>query len=108
MNISSFEDLLGAAREQPEPQRLLFVFADAMLPDDSTSEQRACFDAGQGGALMPCCSTDAAMMLRGRPNDPRGVVRIGIMHESLGSGADRRYPTCVATHASRRPAQDLT
>jgi hypothetical protein len=25
MNISSFDDLLRAAREQPEPQRLLFA-----------------------------------------------------------------------------------
>jgi hypothetical protein len=27
MDISSFDDLLHAARMQPEPQRLLFVFA---------------------------------------------------------------------------------
>lgn len=58
MNISSFEDLLHAARQQPEPQRLLFVFADADLPDDSTPEQRARFQAGQGGALIPLMSVD--------------------------------------------------
>jgi hypothetical protein len=58
MNISSFDDLLRAAREQPEPQRLLFVFADAELPDDSTPEQRARFEAGQGGALTPLMSVD--------------------------------------------------
>ena len=58
MNISSFDDLLRAAREQPEPQRLLFVFADAALPDDSTPEQRARFQAGQGGALTPLMSVD--------------------------------------------------
>jgi hypothetical protein len=28
MNISSFDDLLRAAQQQPEPQRLLFVFAN--------------------------------------------------------------------------------
>jgi len=60
MNISSFDDLLYAAREQPEPQRLLFVFANAVLPDDSTPEQRARFEAGQGGALMPLMSVDKA------------------------------------------------
>ena len=32
MNISSFDDLLRAAREQPEPQRLLFVFANTRCP----------------------------------------------------------------------------
>jgi len=58
MNISSFDDLLRAAREQPEPQRLLFVFADAALPDDSTPEQRAHFQAGDGGALVPLMSVD--------------------------------------------------
>ena len=58
MNISSFDDLLRAAHEQPEPQRLLFVFAGAVLPDDSTPEQRACFEAGQGGALTPLMSVD--------------------------------------------------
>ena len=58
MNISSFEDLLHAARQQPEPQRLLFVFADVELPDDSTAEQRARFQAGEGGTLVPLMSVD--------------------------------------------------
>ena len=58
MNISNFDDLLRAAREQPQPQRLLFVFAHAELPDDSTPEQRADFQAGQGGALTPLMSVD--------------------------------------------------
>jgi len=58
VNISSFEDLLGAARRQPEPQRLLFVFAVAELPDDSTPEQRARFEAGEGGALAPLMAVD--------------------------------------------------
>jgi hypothetical protein len=58
MNISSFDDLLRAAREQPEPQRLLFVFANAVLPEDSTPEQRARFEAGEGGALAPLMAVD--------------------------------------------------
>jgi hypothetical protein len=58
MNISSFDDLLRAACEQPEPQRLLFVFASAVLPDDSTAEQRARFEAGEGGALAPLMAVD--------------------------------------------------
>jgi hypothetical protein len=58
MSISSFDDLLRAASEQPEPQRLLFVFANAVLPDDSTVEQRARFQAGQGGALTPVMCAD--------------------------------------------------
>lgn len=58
MNISSFEDLLQVARQQPQPQRMLFVFADAELPENSTSEQRDRFQAGQGGALVPLMSVD--------------------------------------------------
>jgi hypothetical protein len=60
MNISSFEDLLHAARQQPEPQRLLFVFADVELPDDSTAEQRARFQAGEGGTFVPLMSVSHA------------------------------------------------
>lgn len=58
MTISTFDDLLRAACQQQEPQRLLFVFARAELPSDSTPEQRARFDAGQGGALTPVMSVD--------------------------------------------------
>lgn len=60
MTIATYEDLLRAARAQPEPQRLLFVFARAILPDDSTPEQRSGFAAGQGGALEPLMSVDKA------------------------------------------------
>ena len=58
MNIASFDDLLVAARQQPEPQRLLFVFAGVELPDDATEAQRARFEQGQGGALVPLMCVD--------------------------------------------------
>jgi hypothetical protein len=58
MDISSFDDLLQAARQQPEPQRLLFVFAHAELPDNATPEQQAAFEAGHGGALAPTVCVD--------------------------------------------------
>jgi hypothetical protein len=37
MDITTFDDLLTAARAQPQPQRLLFVFAGIELPDDATA-----------------------------------------------------------------------
>jgi len=40
---SCFDDFLEAARQQPNPQRLLFVFAAAELPDKSTPEQQQRF-----------------------------------------------------------------
>ena len=58
MDISSFDDLLQAARAQPEPQRLLFVFAGIELPEDATADQRQRFEAGQGGALVPLMCVD--------------------------------------------------
>lgn len=58
MNIASFDDLLQAARQQIQPQRLLFVFASADLPDDSTPAQRERFLAGEGGALVPTMCVD--------------------------------------------------
>lgn len=60
MRISNFDDLLRAARQQPEPQRLLFVFARAELPDNSSAEQRAAYDTGHGGTLAPLMSVDKA------------------------------------------------
>lgn len=58
MNITTFDALLAAARQQAEPQRLLLVFAGAELPEGSTPEQAAGFEAGQGGALAPLMCVD--------------------------------------------------
>ena len=57
-NISHFDLLLRAAAEEPEPQRLLFVFATAELPEDATPEQRQRFAAGGGGTLSPLMCVD--------------------------------------------------
>ena len=62
MNISvgicSFDDLVSAAQQQPEPQRLLFVFTQVELPADCTPEQRVAFEAGSGGTLTPLMCLD--------------------------------------------------
>lgn len=58
---SHFDLLLQTARQQREPQRLLFVFADAELPDDADEMQRAGFEAGQGGALTPGVCVDKSV-----------------------------------------------
>jgi hypothetical protein len=58
LNSYTFDDLLRAARQQPELQRLLFVFSGAELPEDSTPEQRRRFDVGAGGALVPLMCVD--------------------------------------------------
>lgn len=58
MDISTFDDLLAAARAQAQPQRLLFVFAGIELPEDATPDQRRRFQQGQGGALVPQMCVD--------------------------------------------------
>ena len=58
MDITTFDDLLLAARQQPEPQRLLLVFAGASLPPDASAQQRADFEAGEGGELAPLMCVD--------------------------------------------------
>jgi hypothetical protein len=60
MNIASFDDLLQEARQQREPQQLLFVFAGAELPAGASAAQRAQFDAGEGGELAPLMCVDKA------------------------------------------------
>ena len=59
-SLANFEDLLSAARAQAEPQRLLFVLATAGLPDDATADERARFEAGEGGTLTPLACIDKA------------------------------------------------
>lgn len=56
--LDSFEALIQTAREQPEHQRLLLVFAKTVMPDDASEEQKQAFEAGQGGALMPLMYAD--------------------------------------------------
>lgn len=58
MQISHFNDLLAAARQQPDAQRLLLVFAAASLPAGATAEQRARFEAGESGELAPLMCVD--------------------------------------------------
>ncbi|WP_298746373.1 ribonucleotide reductase subunit alpha [uncultured Brevundimonas sp.] len=60
MSGSHFRQLVAAALDQPEPHRLLFVFAGAELPDDATPAQRQRFLRGEGGALAPLMCVDKA------------------------------------------------
>lgn len=58
MDISHFNHLLAAARQHPDAQRLLLVFAAASLPADATPAQRARFEARQSGELAPLMCVD--------------------------------------------------
>jgi len=58
VTLQNFDDLLRAAAQQPQPQRLLFVFATAGVDADASPEQKARFEAGQGGTLTPLMCVD--------------------------------------------------
>lgn len=53
IQIDSFDDLLELARQQYEPQQLLFVFTQRELPEGYTAEMKRRFEAGDGGHLAP-------------------------------------------------------
>lgn len=56
--LGSFDELLQAARQQDEPQRLLFVFAERELGADASAAQRERFERGEGGHLQPRLCVD--------------------------------------------------
>ena len=99
MNILTFDDLLQAARAQPEPQRLLFVFAGVELPDDATPAQRERFEAGQGGALVPLMCVDkrpdelASFGALVEESSQFGQNNWGIVFAAAMSGGVNRAPT---------------
>lgn len=61
MAIANYTDLLAEAYRQPEPQRLLFVFARAELPDNPDAQQRQRFEQGEGGVLVPALCVDKTL-----------------------------------------------
>jgi hypothetical protein len=89
MGISSYEDLLNAANTQAEPQRLLFVFTQAELPDGHTKDQQAQFKAQKGGALTPVMCVDKLASERGSFS--------GLVEESrqMGTGWDIVFVACM-------------
>ncbi|MES2300446.1 MAG: ribonucleotide reductase subunit alpha [Pseudomonadota bacterium] len=58
MQIASYADLLSAARAQPQPQRLLFTFARAGLPEQARVAEQARYASGSGGTLTPVLCVD--------------------------------------------------
>ena len=78
--IVDFDSFLSAARSSGEPQRLLFVFVEAALPDDASEVERARFEAGMGGNLLPKMYVDKA------PEEVEGFAALA--EESAAMEAD--------------------
>ncbi len=62
IEITDFESLLAVGKQQSEPQRFLFVFLQASLPDDHNDAKKQRFHSGQGGELkaVMCVDKDLA------------------------------------------------
>jgi hypothetical protein len=97
MNITRFDDLLRSAREQSEPQRLLFVFTSAGVPDDATPEQRIRFEAGQGGTLTPLMCVDKA------PDEWASFDALAEESRQLGQPWDIVFVAAMAGHDGHSP-----
>ena len=99
MTDSHFQLLLHAARSQPEPQRLLFVFVAAALPADASAEQKARFQAGEGGELDPVMCVD---------KDPHSLTTFeALAAESGGTGQDWRvvFVAGLSGHGRSAPSE---
>lgn len=97
MTIASFDDLLRSAREQDTPQRLLFVFAAAGVPDDATPDQHARFKAGEGGTLTPLMCVDKT------PDELTSFEALLDESRLLGTAWDIVFVAAMAGSAGRGP-----
>ena len=100
MTIATFADLLRAARQQPDPQRLLFVFARAELPDDASPEEIRRFESGRGGALAPIMFVDK------KPDDVRNFAELVEESRHTGQAWDLVFVGCLGGRQGYEPGDD--
>ncbi|MFL1403888.1 ribonucleotide reductase subunit alpha [Marinobacter sp. M1N3S26] len=112
--ITRYTDLMQAVHQQDEPQRLLFVFCRAELPDDASEAEKAGFERGEGGALTPVVCVDKApdevtrfddlVEESNRTGQPWDVVFVAAMSGRGGvapSSDDARQPLTMMVESIR-------
>lgn len=100
MSLSTFADLLSSAREQPEPQRLLLVFARAELAADASPAQRAAFERGEGGQLAPVLCVDK------RPEELADFAALCAESQQTGIDWDLLFVAALAGRGGHPPNRD--
>jgi len=58
IKITDYESLLAVGKQQNDPQRFLFVFLQASLPDEHDEMNKQRFHSGQGGELKAIMCVD--------------------------------------------------
>ena len=97
MDITSFDDLLRAAKAQPEAQRLLFVFATSSVPEDANPAQKARHQQGTGGELTPVLCVDK------RPDDLRDFAQLTAESRHTGKEWQIVFVGAMADHSPWLP-----
>ena len=100
--LYTFDSFLGVAREQPEPQRLLFVFTRRELPDGSTAAMQRDFEAGHGGHLAPVVCVDKA------PEDLQDFATLASESQETIAAWDVLFVAALPGLGGQWPTEDST
>jgi len=100
MSLATFQDLLDAARRQPEPQRLLFVFARVDLPEHATDDQRQRYEQREGGTISPSLCVDKA------PAEIANLDALAAESATTGQSWDIVFVGSLAGRAGIAPSTD--
>jgi hypothetical protein len=100
INMSDFETLLQVARQQSEPQRLLFVFARRESGQRLDDAQRATFERGEGGYLQPCLCVDKL------PDDVASFAALVAESKQTGQHWDVMFVGSIGGHGGIVPNSD--
>jgi hypothetical protein len=98
MIISGFQSLLQAARLQPEPQQMLFVFTRTELPADAAPEEKLRFEKGQGGVLTPI------MFVNKKPSEIETFAALVEESRQIGEAWDFVFVGCLSGQGDREPS----
>jgi hypothetical protein len=102
VQIATFEDLVQAARRQPVPQRLLFVFAKAVLPKGADEDEQRRFQAKSGGGLQPLMSVDK------RPEDLGSFAALAAEADAMSADWQIVFVAALAGRGAVAPTADDT
>ena len=100
MEITDFKSLLYVGRQQPTPQRFLFVFLQAVLPDKPSEADKQRFDSGQGGELRAMMSVDKNL------SDLSNFADLVVESKQMDQDWDMVLVACLSGHNDQFPTSE--